>query len=1119
MHVQPARSHRPLRTPPGVRTVATAGHESVPRAKASGRSPSRRLSAVSTCPYRARQQAVQCQTNFGSQLSAASVPRAPASGGMLHSRTPLAARCSGSNRTPPAACTAEYHDRVSVERGTQHHWPAAGAGKRTPFVGREEERATLRQLLDEAAGGCGTVAMIGGEPGAGKTRLAEEVAVEARDRGFLTVTGHCYDAEGGIPYQPFVEALEQCARVVPAVSLRLWLGEDGAEVARLAPELRRLFPDLPVAGSMPPEEGRRLLYHAWSAFIERAAHVQPVIFILEDVHWADESSLLLLQHLARHLSETPALVLCTYRDAELDVSRSLARTLEELVRQRLALDLVLGRLSEQGVAEMVAAHGHGAPPPPLVALIYKETEGNPFFVEEVLRHLAEQDKLLAPGGGWVSNVAISELEVPRSVRLVIQQRLARLGDGCQRLLASAAVAGREFSFEVVEALGDLEPGPLIDAIEEAARAGLIHDVSSGAEARYSFAHELVRQTLLGGLSMPRRQRLHLRVAETMERIYGSSLDSHVAELAFHYRQAGAGAAAGKAVDYSIRAGGTAAAVFAWREAISHYEGALEASENANALDTQQRCAVLLALGAALLWAGDFQRLYGAIAPQAYELAMTLGAQVMAAQAAWLAGQGLYVQFAGLAPARPDYGEWAERLDRLAVDGTVHRINADLALARTAAVHFRVDEAAERCLRALVHAREQEADWDVVLSIFTTFALWCRGPRFDARRRQFAADIASSLVTVPRDVSMVSAEYALALIAGEELKWGCRAEASHIVDRMAQFEAQRPPEVGPRIAPHFRDGLFAYMDGELERAARTAAEVFGRMVSGEVPLSFVAFAGNFGFRPRYYLGRPRADFGRLDSEERSAQPPRAVLLGAFGRNDEARSVLLRRRQAAPAGAAGAPDAWSMFELVMFVEAATLIGDAELAAWFAAPLWESGAVTTGDVYTTMVNRHLGAAAALLGETGRALEYYTRALAEATAMQFRPEVALTHLALAELLAEHYGRTDEALEHLRTAIPEFQAMSMSPSLDRAQSLQNRLVSTARPRSTYPDGLTQREVEVLRLVAAGRTNQQIAGQLVISQNTVLRHVSHIFDKTGASNRVEAAAYAHRHGIEPPLAD
>jgi class 3 adenylate cyclase/tetratricopeptide (TPR) repeat protein len=446
--------------------------------------------------------------------------------------------------------------------------------ERTPFVGREGERAELRRCLDQAARGQGVLVMIGGEPGVGKTRLAEELAAEARQRGMLSLTGHCYEMEGAPPYIAFVEMLEATARLIPAAALREALGDAAPEVAKLMPELRRLFPDIAAPLELPPEQERRYLFNSMHEFMERAGHAQPLFLVLEDLHWADDSTMLLLQHIAQRLSEMPVLILGTYRDVELDAARPLARALEELVRQRLAHDLALKRLSEAGVAAMLRALSGQEPPPPLVQIVYGETEGNPFFVEEVFHHLATEGKLFDEQGRWRSDLSIGELEVPRGVRLVIGRRLERVSEDCRRVLTTAAVIGRGFSFELLEALGQVEADVLLDATDEAERAHLIALASGGPEARFTFAHELIRQTLLSGLSLPRRQRLHLRVAEAMETVYASALEERAADLAHHLYQAGTAADPRKTAHYLALAGERALGAAAFEDALRHYESAV-----------------------------------------------------------------------------------------------------------------------------------------------------------------------------------------------------------------------------------------------------------------------------------------------------------------------------------------------------------------------------------------------------------------------------------------------------------------------------------------------------------------------------------------------------------------
>jgi class 3 adenylate cyclase/tetratricopeptide (TPR) repeat protein len=491
----------------------------------------------------------------------------------------------------------------------QEEAPAAAPAlvERTPFVGREAERADLRRFLDQAARGRGALAMIGGEPGVGKTRLAEELAAEARQRGLLALTGRCYEMEGAPPYIPFVEMVEAATRIVPPEALRNALGESAPEVAKLMPELRRLFPDIPAPPELPPEQERRYLFNGMRDFLDRAGRVQPMFLVLDDLHWADDSTLLLLQHIAQQLHEMPVLIVGTYREVELDVARPLARTLEELLRHRLAHRVALKRMPEAEVAAMLRALSGQKPPKPLIDAVYRETEGNPFFVEEVFQHLAEEGKLFNAEGRWRPDLQVSELEVPEGVRLVIGRRLERVGEECRRVLTSAAVIGRAFTFELLEALGEVDVDALLDAIDEAERAQLIASTSDGPEARFAFAHELIRQTLVSGLSLPRRQRLHLRVAEAIERAHARAPEEQAADLAHHLYQAGAAADLAKTVRYLALAGEQALETTAFEDALRHYDDALSLQP---ADDRKERADLMYKRGQALRSLGRWEEALG-----------------------------------------------------------------------------------------------------------------------------------------------------------------------------------------------------------------------------------------------------------------------------------------------------------------------------------------------------------------------------------------------------------------------------------------------------------------------------------------------------------------------------
>ena len=514
--------------------------------------------------------------------------------------------------------------------------------ERTQFVGREAERVEARRLLDQAVAGQGSLLLLGGEPGVGKTRLAEEVLAEGRQRGCLALTGRCYETEGTPPFIPWVEIVQQSMRVVPAAAFREALGEAAPEVAKLVPELRQKFADIPLPIELPPEQQRRFLFSNFLEFVERGARVTPHVMLLDDLHWADDSTLLLFQHVAQHAWEIPLLIVGTYRDVDLEVARPFAKVLEGFTRQRLAHKLSLGRLSETDIGQMLLALSGADPPPALVTAIYAETEGNPFFVEEVFQHLSEEGRLFGEEGQWRTDLRVEDLEVPEGVRLVIGRRVERLSPEARKVLTTAAVIGRSFDVDLLEALGDAEGETLLTAIEEAEAAKLIQSRSMGRQVRWVFAHGLIRQTLVSALSLMRRQRAHLRVAEAMEQLYGDQVDRHASDVAQHLYQAGMGADPDKTVRFLTLAGDQSLDAGAFDEALRLFTEALSICEEGD--DRRTRAEVQYRKGLALRSLGRFDAAVEAWEPAlaAYKALDDLDGMArtvydMAEQTSWMAG--------------------------------------------------------------------------------------------------------------------------------------------------------------------------------------------------------------------------------------------------------------------------------------------------------------------------------------------------------------------------------------------------------------------------------------------------------------------------------------------------
>ncbi len=451
--------------------------------------------------------------------------------------------------------------------------------KGTAFVGRDLEIDILRHTLGKSLSGEGRVVLISGSPGVGKTRLAAEIGIEASNRDALIFLGNSYDREDSVPFVPFVEMLEAAlARAQNLQSFRDSLGNDASEVARLLPELRRLFPDIAAPLDLPAEQSRRALFKAVANFFIQLATRQPLLLFFDDVHWADEGTLALLNHLARSIAQLPVLILATYRDIEAHPPRPLVKALDELIHLQVVHRIHLTGLPQDAVTAMLFGLGGKSVPQYLANLIFKETEGNPFFVEELFRHLVEQGKLFDPGGEFRLDLRPEEIDVPRSVRLVIGRRLARLSDQAQKILSTAGIIGRSFTFSLLEASTGVEAEQLLDRVEEAERAGLIKSTIEYPEAKFYFSHELVRRATIDGLSSARRQRTHLNVADGIERLYSSTLEDHAEDLAHHLWQAGSAADSERTLHYLTKAGEIAIQRSAYNSALSFFENALRLVE-------------------------------------------------------------------------------------------------------------------------------------------------------------------------------------------------------------------------------------------------------------------------------------------------------------------------------------------------------------------------------------------------------------------------------------------------------------------------------------------------------------------------------------------------------------
>ena len=474
------------------------------------------------------------------------------------------------------------------------------------FFGRDEVVAVAQQSWKSVNAGEGRqLLLVAGEPGMGKTTLAGEIGRSSHESGGVVLYGRC-DQDMGIPYQPFVEALGHYVANADEADLQAHVDRHGASLVRLLPGLQRRLPEL-TAPAADPDTDRYLLYAAVSGLLTEMAEQAPVLLVLDDLQWADQPTLSLLRHLADGSGDPRLLVVGNYRQSDLSADHALTDVLAQLHRlpgvQRLALT---GLDDGDIVAYMERAAGHELDRTG-VALAHdvrRETNGNPYFLGELLRHLLDTGSVYEEDGHWRVRGDLADQGLPQSIREVVGQRVAGLPEGTSTVLAVAAVVGREFDFDLLAAVTGEDEDRLLDLLDGAAEAAVIREVEPG---RYAFTHALSQQALSAGLGATRRARLHQRIAEAMEDQYGAAVAGRVGELAHHWLQATRAADPERTLGYARRAGELALDQLAPDEAIRWYGEALVVYDQLVEPDLLLRCDLLTGLGSAQRQAGQPHR--------------------------------------------------------------------------------------------------------------------------------------------------------------------------------------------------------------------------------------------------------------------------------------------------------------------------------------------------------------------------------------------------------------------------------------------------------------------------------------------------------------------------------
>ena len=983
----------------------------------------------------------------------------------------------------------------------------------TPFVGRADELAALTADLDAAVGGRGGMVLVAGEPGIGKTRLAEELAARATARGAVVLWGRCWEGAGAPPFWPWVQVVRGYVQVQAGdpASLSHDLGAGAADIAQLVPAVRDCIPDLPAPPPLEPEAARFRLFDSLAGFLRTAAARRPLLLVLDDLHWADVPSLALLRFMSRELEGTGPLVVGSYRQSEVGQGHPLLAAVANLTRGQHRW-LLLGGLGQQDVASFVALVGGAEPSTELATEVYRQTDGNPFFVTEVVRLLASQGRLNPAARG----AAVLAGGLPEGVRAVVAERLGHLSDDCRRILEVAAVVGRDFELRVLQPASGLDTERLLVLLEEA-EAGRVAGAVPGGLSRWRFAHALVREVLYEGLLAARRVHLHRLVGEALEAVYAADPEPHLAELAHHLVEAAPGSeeTAAKAVQLATLAGRRALEVLAWEDAAELFERALAALELAERPSLQQRCELLLAVGEARMAASDVPA-----ARTAYQQAGELARRIGSPEALARAGLGLGLEFTSMIVDPVQIRLLEEALTALGKADSPLRARVLAGLARALVSTPQVERRLALSEDAVQMARRLGDPATLAAVLFGRhLAIW-GSERTEVTGERLA--IATEAVGLAEQIG----DRAMAL-RGRGLR---RIDLLELGD-LAGYDADLA--AAERAAEELRQLRYRW---QLPLAHATRALLAGRFARAEELMERGLAAGRRAGDQavgNYYTGviatlrLMQGRFGELIGLFRDAAtrfPATAVFRAALaaalaevGRADQARAEV---EQLAAGDLAAVPrdPAWS-FSLASLALACYHLGEAETAVklyGLLEPYADRNIVTgrVGAICLGPTDYFLGLLDLTRGLPEQALRRFQHAAALADRMQGRPMVAMSRegQARALLALDRPGDRQQAAALLDEVAITAQELGICGLGERAGTLR-AAAPAAPPAPTWPAGLTDREVEVLRLIAAGRSNRAIAQALFISPNTVLHHVSSIFAKLGVANRAAAAAYATRLGL------
>jgi ATP/maltotriose-dependent transcriptional regulator MalT len=941
------------------------------------------------------------------------------------------------------------------------------------------------------------VVLVTGEPGIGKSRLLDEFPAIAGSDDVMVLRGGAIDAEGMPPYLPFLDVLRELVAGTPLDALHGDLGGNAPVLARLVPDMAAYLGDLPPLESLGADHDRLRLFDAIAAVFQTIAARGALLLILDDLQWADSATCDLLVHVARRCASSPLLIAGACREGEADDNPAVVRALAELNRRRLLVTLPLRRLAEGDTGRLAASVLRGAVDPPLVAYVQQHSDGNPFFVEELLRALVAEGQVVQRCGTW-SLTAEPALLLPEGVAAAIRMRLQRIDPAAVELLEIAAVIGRVWDVDVLAAVAGCDVEQVEAGLIPAARAKMIRPEPDEV---YAFTHDKIRETLYAGITGTRRRRLHLAIGNALEGQDDDWTDRRVADLAFHFVRAGDRR---RGASYAIAAGDDALGNHAWVEAVARFQSAVELLRDDG--DRAEIAAALTGLGEAATLSGDYQRAAASYLRLVHD-AMRRGDALEAARA-WARLGELHWRQEAVDDTREAF---ARALNLLGTDDSVDRARTLLRFAELLSVSFSEYDAsiamADEALAIVqrLGARELEA---ATLSVLGNV----RARHGDTVAGREMLEEALSLALGRNELAQACQTCAyLTPVCGWLGELARAWEVTHVHERLAMQLSDRFQLRYVflwRGIIHAAKGDWDASDAWFDQAS-AVIEQFGDPMARMMAQAMRST--NDYFRGRFDVALDRLQHAVGPRGERAPRPNQPWVLSMLGRTlievgrrDEALVCL-----AALEELANRPDAGSAERSVAYSNIVA-IGVQLNERQRAAAMYDRLLPFRGQMHgmTTPVDRALGLAAACAGDVPAALRHLADAEAFERRQGLRPKLAMT-LLYRGLIEQQLGGAH--LIRGRACVEE--GLHLADELSM-QELAQRIVAVAGPAaSPRPNGLSERQLEVLRLVAQGMTNREIAAALSISMGTVANHLTAIFTKAGVDNRAGAVAFAHRHGL------